>query len=170
MTIPPDIETLAAIEAIKQLKARYFRCLDMRDWAGYAATFAADGTLTVDSLKRDELGNVMGSRTATGSGAIVDWVSGVLAGATTIHHGHMPEITIETPERASGIWAMVDRVIWPDRWLRGWGHYHETYRKSGGEWRISSSRLTRLHVEIGGASVADGTARMLDELSAGQAG
>ena len=30
------------IEAIKQLKARYFRTLDQKDWAGYRAVFTDD--------------------------------------------------------------------------------------------------------------------------------
>jgi hypothetical protein len=33
--------------------------------------------------------------------------------------------------------------------MLGFGHYHETYEKSGdGEWRIKSSTLTRLHVDM----------------------
>jgi hypothetical protein len=40
-------------------------------------------------------------------------------------------------------------VIWPDGTrLDGYGHYHETYEKVGGAWRIKSSRLTRLHVDM----------------------
>ena len=30
----------------------------------------------------------------------------------------------------------------------GFGHYHETYRKAAGEWRIASSTLTRLRVDF----------------------
>ncbi len=32
--------------------------------------------------------------------------------------------------------------------LEGYGHYHETYEKVGGEWRIASSTLTRLHMDL----------------------
>jgi SnoaL-like domain len=38
-------EQLLAIEAIKQLKARYFRCLDTKDWAGFLAVFAPDAVI-----------------------------------------------------------------------------------------------------------------------------
>ena len=31
------VERLDAIEAIKQLKARYFRCMDTKDWDGLRA-------------------------------------------------------------------------------------------------------------------------------------
>jgi hypothetical protein len=32
--------------------------------------------------------------------------------------------------------------------LRGYGHYHETYEKVDGQWRITSSTLTRLREDI----------------------
>jgi hypothetical protein len=32
--------------------------------------------------------------------------------------------------------------------MQGYGHYHESYEQVGGEWKISSSTLTRLHVEF----------------------
>lgn len=136
------------IEQIKQLKARYFRAMDMRDWTAFGHAFSNEGSLEVESIRRDDEGDRPISRKEMGRDAIVAWVSGVLAGATTIHHGHMPEIEILSPTRASGIWAMEDRVIWPDRSLHGWGHYHESYIVEDGAWRIAASRLTRLHVEI----------------------
>ena len=39
-----DIECLLAIEEIKNLKARYFRCMDTKGWTGFQAVFAADAT------------------------------------------------------------------------------------------------------------------------------
>jgi hypothetical protein len=32
--------------------------------------------------------------------------------------------------------------------LDGYGHYHETYEKVSGDWRIKSSKLTRLHMDF----------------------
>ena len=31
------VDELLAIEEIKQLKARYFRCVDTKDWEGFGA-------------------------------------------------------------------------------------------------------------------------------------
>jgi hypothetical protein len=31
--------------------------------------------------------------------------------------------------------------------IRGYGHYHEAYRKEGGRWLISTLKLTRLRVD-----------------------
>ena len=38
------LEELDAIEQIKQLKARYFRCMDTKDWDGFQAVFAPDAS------------------------------------------------------------------------------------------------------------------------------
>ena len=35
-----EIEKLLALEEIKLLKARYFRCVDTKDWEGFKAVFA----------------------------------------------------------------------------------------------------------------------------------
>ncbi len=42
---------LEEIEAIKQLKYAYLRCLDRKDWAGLAETLAEDATSAHDSGK-----------------------------------------------------------------------------------------------------------------------
>lgn len=59
-----DIETLLAIEAIKQLKARYFRALDTNDWGLFASTLTnecigdySDGDLAFKN--RDEIVSFM---------------------------------------------------------------------------------------------------------------
>ena len=59
-----DIETLLAIEAIKQLKARYFRALDTNDWGLFASTLTkdcigaySDGDLSFEN--RDEIVSFM---------------------------------------------------------------------------------------------------------------
>ena len=36
------IDELLAIEAIKRLKARYFRCFDTKDWEGWLDVFTDD--------------------------------------------------------------------------------------------------------------------------------
>ena len=43
------IETLLALEAIKQLKARYFYTLDTKQWRDYGALFTADAVIDFSS-------------------------------------------------------------------------------------------------------------------------
>ena len=128
-------EQLVEVERIKQLKARYFRLMDTKQWRQWSDVFTADATLQWGPGDQHVL---------IGREAIVQGVSSVLADATTCHHGHMPEIQIEGPSRARGIWAMYDFVESPQFVLHGYGHYEEAYRKLDGEWRIHRLKLTRL--------------------------
>ena len=67
----------------------------------------------------------------------------------TVHLVHAPEISLTSMTTARGVWAMNDLVrLLPAVTLHGYGHYHETYEKLDGQWRISSSRLTRLREDI----------------------
>jgi uncharacterized protein (TIGR02246 family) len=134
------------IEAIKQLKARYFRTLDTKDWDGMRRVFV--DAATIDTTASG--GNVM-----TGADEFVAFLQETLADTVTVHHGHMPEIEITSATAATGIWALQDVIVWPNGMrLQGYGHYHETYEKADGEWRIASSTLTRLHMDV---SRPDGT-------------
>ena len=127
------------IEAIKQLKARYFRLMDTKDWEGFATVFAEEASMR-NSPDPNEV--------FEGREEIVRKVSAALAEAVTVHHGHMPEITLTGDDTANGVWAMYDFVELPQLVLHGWGHYHEEYVKRDGAWQILSSRLTRLRLDI----------------------
>jgi hypothetical protein len=141
-------EQLIAVEEIKQLKARYFRCMDTKDWEGYTQVFAPNAVLDVtgESGVADDEGVVRGNT------AIGEYVRGQVDPVTTVHHGHMPEIDITSPTTATGIWSMEDMLRWPDDSpigsMHGYGHYHETYEKIDGEWRIASCVLTRLRIDF----------------------
>jgi hypothetical protein len=89
-----------------------------------------------------------GGRVITGADAFIAFLREVLKEVVTVHHGHMPEVELTSATTARGIWAMRDLLVWPNGTeVRGYGHYHETYERIDGRWRIKSSRLTRLHVE-----------------------
>ncbi len=137
------LRRLVDIEEIKQLKARYFRTLDTRDWDGFGNVFARRAVLEVPEA----------DTTCTGRDEIVAFVSGALEGARTVHHGHMPEIELTGADGARGTWAMFDYVEWPAPapgarvGFHGYGHYCEEYVREHGMWRIGRSRLERLRVD-----------------------
>jgi hypothetical protein len=141
-----DVERLVAIEDIKNLKARYFRCVDTKDWAGFASVFAPDALF---DISQDVPGCVL-----VGPEKIVEAASGPLTGCVSVHHGHCPEIEITSDTTATGIWAMEDMLRWaegtnsPIRSLHGYGHYIETYQKIGTKWHIKTMKLQRLRVDI----------------------
>lgn len=147
-----DVETLLAIEAIKRLKAAYFRCMDEREWDELATLFTDDAIFDVrGALEMPRPDEEYDEAPITGAGAIVDYVRSGLTPLISVHYGHMAEIDILDPAAARGIWPMHDMLIAPPgapfRVFRGWGHYRETYRKTGGRWQIATLRLRRLYVE-----------------------
>lgn len=128
------------LEAIRQLKARYFRTMDTKDWAAMRQVFADD--VLIDTT-------ASGGNVVEGADAFMAFIEETLGGATTVHQGHMPEIELTSETTAIGIWALNDIVIFPGGMrLDGYGHYHETYEKIDGDWKIKTSTLTRLHMDF----------------------
>jgi hypothetical protein len=145
-----DLERLSAIEEIKQLKARYFRCMDTKDWPELQAVFSPDAEFDMRGEAADK--SKAADALIIGNANIMPFIRNAVLELTTVHHGHMPEIEIISSTSAKGIWAMEDVLRWPAgaavKTLHGYGHYHETYRKTEEGWRIQSSRLSRLRVDI----------------------
>ena len=93
------------LQAVKQLRARFARCMDTKDWDGMRATIAADCVFDAgQEANVEELWH--------GPADIVANIRRNLASATSVHHAHMPEITITSPTTATGIWAMQDLLRW----------------------------------------------------------
>jgi hypothetical protein len=136
-------DALVEIERIKQLKARYFRLLDTKQWDEWADVFSEDCQVRYGEADDDQW--------IVGRDRIVKVLKRTIGDGLTVHHGHMPEIELASPTTATGIWAMVDYVETqgerPIR-LKGYGHYHESYVKDAdGHWRIARLQLTRLRVD-----------------------
>jgi uncharacterized protein (TIGR02246 family) len=128
------------VEAIKQLKARYFRTLDTKDWAAMRAVFTDDVVMDTTASP--------GGTVVTGADEFMVFLLNVIGDVITVHQGHTPEIELTSATTATGIWAMEDMLRWPDgREMHGYGHYHETYERVDGAWRIKTSTLTRLRVD-----------------------
>jgi hypothetical protein len=153
------IDTLWAMEEIRQLKARYFRFLDTKDWTGMRTIWTEDAVF--DARASLTLGNDARSAPSgsddwlyTGRDRIIEFIASV-AIYPTAHHGHCHEIEVLSPTDARGIIAMED-LLWPVTGetqrtrLHGYGHYHEEYRCVDGRWQIRRSKITRLNVMTDG--------------------
>jgi hypothetical protein len=144
--VPVDaIARLDAIEEIRNLKARYFRLMDTKQWDELATLFAPD--LEVHSPS--------GELWLRGGPEFAASLRSSLEHAVSSHQGFTAEIEILGADAARGIWAMQDVISWEDRHPReGWkaivgrGHYHETYHRIGGDWRIATLKLTRLSLDV----------------------
>ena len=136
----PHDRALVEIESIKQLKARYCRYLDTKDWAAWRGLFTDD--FLSDTAQA-------GGKVIEGADEFVAFTRKSLRNQVTVHQVHAPEIELTSATTASGVWALEDVVRFgPGVNLRGYGHYHETYEKVDGQWRIKSSKLTRLREEV----------------------
>lgn len=137
-----DVRALHDLEALKQLKARYCRLLDAKDWTAWRRLFADD--FVSDTSES-------GGKRVAGADAFVAFVRGHLGkrSRTTVHQVHAPEIGLLSASTARGVWALEDFVHFaPGLNLRGYGHYDETYEKLDGEWRFKTSTLTRLREDL----------------------
>ncbi|WP_127784154.1 nuclear transport factor 2 family protein [Rhodococcus sp. X156] len=137
------VEQLLAIEEIKRLFAQRLRVMDTKQWDHYGELHTAD-----------VVSEAYVGRQVIGREALTRAIRTTLDGPTTVtsvHHGHTPEIVLDSDTTAHGTWAMEDKLWWrngdQDELLHGFGHYHEQYRKVDGAWLISHRRLTRLRVD-----------------------
>lgn len=137
-----DPAAWADIEAIKQLKARYCRLLDTKDWAAWRELFTDDFISDTSQA---------GGKIICGADEFVAFLRRTLGKPSqpTVHQVHAPEIELTSPSTATGVWALNDVVrLAPGLNLQGYGHYHETYEKTDGQWRIKTSTLTRLREDV----------------------
>jgi|SRR5690348_16382769 hypothetical protein len=139
------------LEAIRQLKARYCRFLDTKDVDSWRAVFTTDVVVTLDMAVSTAGADPQTAAPIEGVENFVPVVMGGLENVATKHHCHTPELTLTSDTTATGIWAMEDLLIFGDgRELYGAGHYHETYEKRGGAWRIKTLHLTRTILRMTG--------------------
>ena len=143
-----DLEKLLAFEEIRQLKARRVRCMDEKDWEGYAACHTPNAVSYTFQSENTGVSNPV-----VGGAAIAAQLARTLEGRTTAHQIHAPEIELTSETTAKGIWPMEDMLWWEadgkKLWLHGYGHYRETYEKVDGRWLIASRALTRIRVDTG---------------------
>jgi hypothetical protein len=139
------LERLEAIEEIRNLKARYFRLIDTKQWEALGGVFASDLRVLTPE----------GKVYAEGGDAYAAALRHSLEHAVSCHQGLAGEVEIDEDGTAHGIWAMQDVITWEDRhpntgWksILGRGYYHETYRREDGQWRIATLTLTRLSLDV----------------------
>jgi hypothetical protein len=148
-----SVDRLVAIEDIHQLKARYIRCLDMKDWVCWEGVFAP--TFRFKN----------GATELAGPKAMVEanHGTGIYDRVKTVHHAHMPEIEILSPTTAQGIWSadffhyypsdgakpQGGEIVSPGHWNLVNAFYYDTYVKIDGKWFIQSEEIHVLRDEVG---------------------
>ncbi len=135
-----DIQRLMDIEAIKQLKHSYFRCIDTGNVAELATIFHPDvdvhfigGTYEWKLSGRDEyINSIQHSFHKESIGH---------------HNGHMPEIQLLSDTEATGIWYLADNMWMLNHkaFTTGTAIYWDRYLKVDGRWTIRATNYERLY-------------------------
>jgi hypothetical protein len=138
-------DQLLAIEEIHQLKARYMRCMDTKDWVCWEGVFAPDFHFKAGGRELRSPKEMVQST----------HISGLFDRVKTVSHAYTPEIEILTPTTAKGTWSVDFLHYWPagtgtpqgkeivaqGEWNHTDGYYHDTYIKIGGRWFIQSEEI-----------------------------
>jgi uncharacterized protein (TIGR02246 family) len=135
-------EDLVEIEAIKNVKYRYLRAVDTRDWDLLASTLTEDATCAYSA----------GKISYEGRDAIVKFLTESMPAKDmlTSHKVHHPEIELTGPDTADARWGLEDVVIILSAGinLRGAAFYEDKMVKVDGHWRIAHTGYRRLYEEV----------------------
>jgi len=128
------------LEELRQLKYRYLRTLDLKQWDEFADTLAPDIQATY------------GTRLSfDGREAVVDFMRTSLPSTIiTVHQCHHPELVVDG-DTATGTWYLEDKVIITEHrmLLTGAAFYEDEYRRGADErWRISRTGYIRSYEAV----------------------
>jgi hypothetical protein len=141
-------DQLLAVEEIHQLKARYMRHMDTKDWVGWEGVFAPNFHFKAGEDERHSAREMVESTHR----------SGLFERVKTVSHAYTPEIEILSPTTARGTWACDflhywpagtgkvegKEIVTPGHWNHTDGYYHDTYIKIDGRWFIQSEEIVSL--------------------------
>lgn len=136
------LERLVAIEDIKQLKARFMRCIDTKDLVCLRDEVFAPGAEIVFVGADYDI-------RASGWTEIEKFYQGAFtAKKFGMHHAHTPEITVEG-QTARGTWYLHDVFVnLEENWtLQGSALYEDDYAELDDGWRIMGTTYRRLWEE-----------------------
>ena len=131
---------LEDIEAIKQLKHRYFRSIDRRDTETLTA-------LLTEDVEIDYEGATYRWQMQGRDGLIAALYAAFDPQSVACHTGHHPEITIVSGTEATGLWYLTDFMIKRARKeiTSGSALYCDTYLKTEVGWQIARSTYKRIY-------------------------
>jgi hypothetical protein len=155
-----ELDQLIAVENIKKLKASYWYAMDTKQFDLIRPLFTRDAIVDFrsgrDLKPGDDYEGLAPAEQALANGdpmvvqgndAIADFIRAGVETWVTVHQGAAPIIDILGPDDATGIWPIFDLLDNGSTTLRGYGHYHDRYRREDGVWRIASFRISRLRLE-----------------------
>lgn len=138
MTLEERITRLEDIEAIRQLQAKYQRCLDIRDFDGLDECFTDDIDAAYDNAHESYKGKQN----------VLDFLYSVMTvDIPSSHLIHGGEIDIVDMKTAKAKWYLEDYLLHRKFFvkLHGTAIYDVDYRKEDDQWRICKIGYTRCY-------------------------
>lgn len=138
-----DLETLAALEEIRQVKHRYLRCVDLKLWDEITDAFTEDATASYGTP-------AMGGKKidlASRADIVTFLRKNMGPGIISVHHASQPEITVNG-DTAEGTWCFQDTIIATEYRvaIHGAAFYEDRYRRDNdGRWRIAHTGYVRTY-------------------------
>jgi len=135
-----DIQLLMDIEAIKQLKHAYFRCIDTANFDELAELFHDE--VSVHFIGGSYEWKLQGKTEYLGA------ISQSFHNQSIGHHnGHQPEIQVLSDTEATGIWYLADNMwqLNANYFTTGTALYWDRYAKVDGRWLIKETRYERIY-------------------------
>jgi ketosteroid isomerase-like protein len=133
------IRILEDIEAIRNLKAKYCRRNDKKQWDEIGDCFAKDALLEVPPVVRCQ-----------GREEIAKFLAESMSSVIVVHQVHHSEIEVTSETTAKGLWGEYDQIIdgRSNATSVAYGYYVEEYIKEDGQWRIKYERIDRIYTQI----------------------
>jgi hypothetical protein len=147
------IARLEAIEAIKQLKAKYFQACDSKQPSAVRECFV-DGAMLID------YGRVGGFTNADDMVAVFEKLA-CEEHIVEMHHAQNPRISVHSESEASGSWGLYYYLInTRDQTVTQLGGiYEDEYRHMDGDWKISKTVYRVTSTQIMG--LGEGMAKLV---------
>ena len=135
-----DVQRLMDMEAIRQLKHAYFRCLD-------TANFDEIATLFHEEVSVHFTGGSYEWKLSGRDAYVASLRKAFTRQAIGHHNGHHPEIQILSATEATGIWYLADHmwILGANYFTTGTALYWDRYLKTAGRWQIRETRYERLY-------------------------
>ncbi len=135
-----DVQRLMDMEAIRQLKYAYFRCVD-------TANFGELATLFHPQIKVHFIGGHYEWKLDGAAAVVASQRQAFTRGAVGHHNGHHPEIQMLSETEATGIWYLADNMWILDHkhFTTGTALYWDRYEKVDGRWLIRETRYRRIY-------------------------
>ena len=142
-----NINYILAVDAIKDLQAKYCRFVDQKNWDQLKGLFSQQPTLTFYAVDGSILYEFHSSDQFIEACKTIEE-------AVSIHQIHHAEIQLIGETEAKAIVAMEDRIYFdadkesPFKKFHGFGFYYNHYEYVDGQWKIREVKLKRLKLDI----------------------